>query len=252
MTMMKTKLDSRPTSSARSKSLNNRRKRKLAIPARPLLPRMRWSRNLKPLHRSRRKELRWRKNASNVSRDVDRISTSKSTRSSSTTTPTTRKSMLAVRKGSTSPLHLLWHVVPTPMLLLRLAAPPPLPRAGAQVDLPIPQQEVATLPRSSGMASCGRRPTVTSFPRRTSGHCSGFLKYFPRSVSEAKMYSPQMADKHVYLTQKEEIEFAIISAYCWNYSFVYELMDRKTPVIAVDHSPTGTSLVIVVPTPERL
>ena len=59
------------------------------------------------------------------------------------------------------------------------------------------------------------------------------------------MYSPQMADKHVYLTQKEEIEFAIISAYCWNYSFVYELMDRKTPVIAVDHSPTGESFDMV-------
>ncbi|PIL25690.1 hypothetical protein GSI_11440 [Ganoderma sinense ZZ0214-1] len=43
------------------------------------------------------------------------------------------------------------------------------------------------------------------------------------------------------LTPKEEIEFAIISAYCWNYSFVYELMDRKTPVIAVDHSLTGES-----------
>ena len=153
--------------------------------------------------------------------------------------------MLAVRKGSTSLLHLLWHVAPTPVLLLRLAAPPPLPRAGAQVDLRIPQQEVAMLPRYSGMASCGRRPTVTSFPRRTSGHYLGFLKYFPRSVLEAKLYSPQVADNQDYVIQKEEIEFAIISAYCWNYSFVYELMDRKTPVIAVDHSPTGESFDMV-------
>ncbi|KAM5541013.1 hypothetical protein V8D89_005324 [Ganoderma adspersum] len=48
------------------------------------------------------------------------------------------------------------------------------------------------------------------------------------------------------LSPKEEIEFAIISAYCWNYPFVYELMDRKTPVIAVDHSPTGDASIKAV------
>ncbi|EJF61409.1 phospholipase D/nuclease [Dichomitus squalens LYAD-421 SS1] len=45
------------------------------------------------------------------------------------------------------------------------------------------------------------------------------------------------------LTLKEDIEFAIISAYCWDYKFVYQLMDRRTPVIAVDHSPTGEASI---------
>ncbi|KAI1791374.1 phospholipase D/nuclease [Ganoderma leucocontextum] len=48
------------------------------------------------------------------------------------------------------------------------------------------------------------------------------------------------------LSPKEDIEFAIISAYCWNYSWVYKFMDRGTPVIAVDHSPTGDASIKTV------
>ena len=41
--------------------------------------------------------------------------------------------------------------------------------------------------------------------------------------------------------QKEDIEFAIVSAYCWNFAWMYQMFDRKTAVIAVDHSQTGES-----------
>ncbi|KAI0325269.1 phospholipase D/nuclease [Cubamyces sp. BRFM 1775] len=54
------------------------------------------------------------------------------------------------------------------------------------------------------------------------------------------------------ISPKEDIEFAIVSAFCWNYPWVYKFFALGTPVIAVDHSPTGeqlgdASLKIVLP-----
>ncbi|KAI0350558.1 phospholipase D/nuclease [Trametes cingulata] len=43
--------------------------------------------------------------------------------------------------------------------------------------------------------------------------------------------------------QKEDVEFAIVSAYCWNFAWVYAMFHPSTPVIAVDHSPTGDASI---------
>ncbi|KAI0369539.1 phospholipase D/nuclease [Pilatotrama ljubarskyi] len=43
--------------------------------------------------------------------------------------------------------------------------------------------------------------------------------------------------------QKEEVEFAIVSAFCWNFPWVYAMFHPSTPVIAVDHSPTGDASI---------
>ncbi|TFK84746.1 phospholipase D/nuclease [Polyporus arcularius HHB13444] len=45
------------------------------------------------------------------------------------------------------------------------------------------------------------------------------------------------------ISPKEDIEFAIVSAFCWNFAWVYQMFDRKTPVIAVDHSPAGEASI---------
>ncbi|KAH9911780.1 phospholipase D/nuclease [Epithele typhae] len=45
------------------------------------------------------------------------------------------------------------------------------------------------------------------------------------------------------ISPKEEIEFAIVSAYVWDFSWVYQMFARSTPVIAVDHSQTGEASI---------
>ncbi|CDO75716.1 hypothetical protein BN946_scf184493.g14 [Trametes cinnabarina] len=45
------------------------------------------------------------------------------------------------------------------------------------------------------------------------------------------------------LQPNKEIEFAIVSAFCWNYAWVYDMFYAETPVIAVDHSPTGDASI---------
>ncbi|KAL7278790.1 hypothetical protein ACG7TL_007799 [Trametes sanguinea] len=45
------------------------------------------------------------------------------------------------------------------------------------------------------------------------------------------------------LAPNAEIEFAIVSAFCWNYAWVYQMFSRSTPVIAVDHSATGDASI---------
>ncbi|KAI0712722.1 tyrosyl-DNA phosphodiesterase-domain-containing protein [Cerioporus squamosus] len=45
------------------------------------------------------------------------------------------------------------------------------------------------------------------------------------------------------ISPKEDIEFAIVSAFCWNFAWMYQMFDRKTAVIAVDHSPTGDASI---------
>ncbi|OSD00730.1 phospholipase D/nuclease [Trametes coccinea BRFM310] len=50
------------------------------------------------------------------------------------------------------------------------------------------------------------------------------------------------------LAPNAEIEFAIVSAFCWNYAWVYQMFSRNTPVIAVDHSATGdVSIKAILP-----
>ncbi|KAI9058657.1 phospholipase D/nuclease [Trametes sanguinea] len=45
------------------------------------------------------------------------------------------------------------------------------------------------------------------------------------------------------LAPNADIEFAIVSAFCWNYAWVYQMFSRNTPVIAVDHSATGDASI---------
>ncbi|KAI0651034.1 tyrosyl-DNA phosphodiesterase-domain-containing protein [Trametes meyenii] len=42
---------------------------------------------------------------------------------------------------------------------------------------------------------------------------------------------------------KDDIQFAIVSAFCWNFPWVYQMFSRSTPVIAVDHSPSGDASI---------
>ncbi|KAH9851198.1 phospholipase D/nuclease [Lenzites betulinus] len=41
------------------------------------------------------------------------------------------------------------------------------------------------------------------------------------------------------LAPKEDIAFAVVSAFCWTYPWIYSMFSPNTPVIAVDHDPRG-------------
>ncbi|OJT09751.1 Tyrosyl-DNA phosphodiesterase 1 [Trametes pubescens] len=45
------------------------------------------------------------------------------------------------------------------------------------------------------------------------------------------------------LAPKEDIEFAIVSAFCWSYQWMYGMFSPDTPVIAVDHDPRGNATI---------
>ncbi|RPD63488.1 phospholipase D/nuclease [Lentinus tigrinus ALCF2SS1-6] len=45
------------------------------------------------------------------------------------------------------------------------------------------------------------------------------------------------------ISPKEDIEFAIVSAFCWNFAWMYQMFDHKTAVIAVDHNPRGEASI---------
>ncbi|KAI0820137.1 phospholipase D/nuclease [Trametes gibbosa] len=50
------------------------------------------------------------------------------------------------------------------------------------------------------------------------------------------------------LAPKDEIQFAIVSAFCWTYPWIYAMFSPNTPVIAVDHDPRGqTTLKAILP-----
>ena len=46
-----------------------------------------------------------------------------------------------------------------------------------------------------------------------------------------------------YVLQREEIEFAIVSAYVYNFPWLYSMFPPKTPVIAVAQDPQGRTFV---------
>ncbi|KAI8996303.1 tyrosyl-DNA phosphodiesterase-domain-containing protein [Trametes punicea] len=45
------------------------------------------------------------------------------------------------------------------------------------------------------------------------------------------------------LSPRHDIEFAIVSAFCWNFPWIYGMFAPSTPVIAVDHSTTGDASI---------
>ncbi|KAI0633159.1 phospholipase D/nuclease [Trametes polyzona] len=68
-----------------------------------------------------------------------------------------------------------------------------------------------------------------------------------------KYVNPQKDKRPVFrlseiIGPKDDVEFAIVSAFCWSWMWVYAMFSPNTPVIAVDHDPRGnTTLKQVLP-----
>ncbi|EIW56343.1 phospholipase D/nuclease [Trametes versicolor FP-101664 SS1] len=111
-------------------------------------------------------------------------------------------------------------------------------RANVSASVPFSTPAPATASRSVGQGAAS-----------SSGAASRNL-YFDGELRQTanQHVDPQKDRRPVFrlseiLAPKEDIEFAIVSAFCWSYQWMYQLFSPNTPVIAVDHDPRGNATI---------
>ncbi|KAI0743057.1 tyrosyl-DNA phosphodiesterase-domain-containing protein [Daedaleopsis nitida] len=106
---------------------------------------------------------------------------------------------------------------------------------------------------SSSTAAANSSYVAAAARTRPSGNASGsgaqtvFWDGELRQTANAHV-DPQKDRRPVFrlseiISPKDDIEFAIVSAFCWNFPLIYQMFDPRTPVIAVDHSQAGDASI---------
>ncbi|KAI0673243.1 phospholipase D/nuclease [Trametes maxima] len=107
----------------------------------------------------------------------------------------------------------------------------------------------STSASSSYRPSISTSSTVASRPSGAAGNISrnifwdGELRQTANKHVESHKDTRPVFRLSEIIEPKDGIEFVVVSAFCWNFPWVYQMFSRSTPVIAVDHSPSGDASI---------
>ncbi|KAI0772326.1 phospholipase D/nuclease [Trametes elegans] len=97
----------------------------------------------------------------------------------------------------------------------------------------------SSTPRPAQSSSVRSTPAIASGSSSQTFFWDGELRQTANAHVDPRKDTRPLFRLTEVLAPKEQIEFAIASAFCWNFSWAYSMFSRNTPVIAVDHSPSG-------------